>query len=322
MTEISTNTVEEQLRLPRPEDVHVAGAIALAETIDSDIRTIIVGSQVYETDLPAGIDIFEEPHSFKKPLHEALSPSALDELPVGIFHFSGETTEIDESFQNVTRSIEREIQVIETDKGKVIGVESFGKNADWRMQPDTGKLMSALGYVIDGEAGRARIIAVPTPETVKKAAQDIGVEIEFFPKDGYIPGSQYLQTYVDGKYPVAMGEASFYQHDIEDDHLTAMALGGVHLRDALKSASETALLKDEKTIDHVAQTIDSYTASLRAVVSSHSELLGEAYGDARGRTTLIDIGEEIGITAEATNAVIAEAQENGREYGLDVKNLQ
>ena len=68
--------------------------------------------------------------------------------------------------------------------------------------------------------------------------------------------------------------------------------------------------------------IDNLTATLRTIVSTNTNLLGEGYGLESDRRTFIDIAKELGIDATVANDITAEVQKKGVELGLEVKNLQ
>lgn len=316
--------IDPQSRIADPALPQAAGGVALAEAV-SDETTTMVNGREYATNLPVGLDVFEAADYGLDRLEEApLAPSKLDTIPVGRFSVSGTEEQADEFLTKKPVAVSRMIVARETDKGKVIELESFGSEAyDWRLQPDTSELMTALGYVIArNEAGYDTIAAVPTPETVKKAAADHGVQVEFFPEHGYVPGSKYLTAFKEGKYPASSGKSVQYKHDIEDDHLTAMVLGGEPLKEALSVAATAALeTNDGSTIDTMSQSIDIFTATLRAVISSHSQLLGEAYGKESGRRTLKECGEACGIAPEVTAQILATAQAKAHTFNMPVREL-
>lgn len=320
----ATGNVDPDLRVGGPAPGHGAGGLAVAEAVSNETTTMVNGRE-YRTNLPVGLDIFEVSSTQLDRLDDAtFDPTKLDAIPIGQFSVSGTEEQLDEWFKPKPVTVSRPVAVRETDKGKVIDLESFGAEASrWRIEPGTSELMTALGYVVaKNGGGYDTIAAVPTPETVKKAAAEQGVEIEFFPEHGYIPGSKYLTAFKEGKYPASSGKSVQYKHDIEDDHLTAMVLGGEPLKEALSTAATAALeTNDDSTINTISQSIDTFTATLRAVIASHSQLLGEAYGKESGRQTLEECGEDCGIAPEVTAQILATAQAKAHTLNMPVNEL-
>jgi|GEM_PF-908422 len=307
-------------------EAHDIGSRLVAETVIASVRPLELNGKRCMTDLPVGVEVFEdvteEMADITTVALATLRPTALDTIPVGKFSVTGELETFDDNFQPITMTLNRPIEAAQTDKGKVVSTESFGKLQDeWKLQPDMGDLMEALGYVTETSDGYRRITAIPTPDTIKRAASKLGVDIKLFPDDGYIPGIDYLQTFADGQYPVSTGKSEFYKHDIEDDHLTSMALGGEPLKSALRTVAAAALQQGEAVIDDTARGIDSLTNALRGVVATSSEFLGSAFGKEASRATFQAKAANIGISAEVANEIIAVAQENGRKYNLHVQQI-
>ncbi len=154
----------------------------------------------------------------------------------------------------------------------------------------------------------------------------MGVEIQFFPKVGVISDIDYLRAFADGKYPVSTKEELQYMHDIQDDHITAMVLGGEPLKQALAEVASRAIadarrpLRRNRSTGDTASMIDTFTAILRAVVSRGTTDV--PFILERGRSTLIKRGEALGLTAEKTQEILEHAQETGRTMGLKVRELQ
>ncbi|MDB5163977.1 MAG: hypothetical protein JWS12_595 [Candidatus Saccharibacteria bacterium] len=314
---ISPPTAEHQLPVETLQPAaHEVGAVAITETVNA-YHEINIGGNTYQTNLPKSVHPLEDTGSR---LTQSLRPTELDKLPVGSFEISGTEPDYNDDGDKIERAVSRNITVKESEHGKVISADSFYRV--WLgAQPDAAALMTALGYEVKSENGNTKILGVPTPDTVKRAAAKLGVDIAFFPDDDYILGRDYLQAYVDEKYPASLKKESIYEHDITDDHLTAMVLGGAPLKEALRDVSAQALQADQVTVDKCASNIDKFTATLRAVVSIHGELLGEPYGIEQGRRTLIETGALLGLSTETVGDILAVSQENGRKFGLTVKEL-
>ena len=82
-----------------------------------------------------------------------------------------------------------------------------------------------------------------------------------------------------------------------------------------------ALEKGGDLVDDTAMGIDTFTATIRGVISTHHELLGEAYGLEMGRRTVIQAGERIGIPPEETLKILEQAQGAARALHMNVKEL-
>jgi hypothetical protein len=274
------------------------------------------GGVAYDTNLPEGVNPYGEASHVRQ---AKLLPNELDKLQLGNYFVS--TTETD-PWADVPkeREVRHEINIIDGERGKT--VNTGASNLPWTLQEGTAELMRVLGYVVEEKNGVERIVAFPTPETVKSAAQLVGVDIEFFPDDEFIPGAKYLGAYADGKYPVSTKEIDMYKHDIEDDHLTAMVLGGEPLKNALAEVATQALHQGAEAIDGTARRIDVFTATLRAVIRGHGNLQGEAYGAEQGRKTLHEEGTKMGLNHEVVETILTQAQEIARQLDLEPTKLQ
>jgi hypothetical protein len=298
------------------------GSGALVEAMDtSPKRKIDLKDGQFDTDLPEGIHPFEDEgarSSMMRPgLNNYLLPSAMDDMSTGHYTISGH---IDDPMGfGAPSQVERTIDVIDSESGKTISLESL--RADWYEEADQGaeRLLAKLGYTLNEQG---RMTAVPTPETVKRVTRDnFGIEIELVPDEGRLSAKRYIGVFADGKYPVSTGTEPYYKHDIEDDHLTAMALGGKQLQDALQVSARTVLQDDKSDLDKIAGAIDTYTVTLRAIVADYNLVVGESYGKEMGRETLLKYGANLGIPPEATNDIIATAQKKVAELGMNVHDL-
>ncbi len=285
-------------------------------------RTITVDGQEYQTNLPDGVQLITDGGSarYLDLEQKPLLPGDFDALQPGTYFIRGEREKMDDFKPEPEMvPVERHIEVKESEFGKTISRESLGER--WSIEPDAAELMQTLGYeVVQTEHG-PRISGAPTPETVKAAAGLAGVDIRFFDDVETIQGSDYLQTIAEGQYPASTKSEIMYKHDIEDDHLTTMVLGGEPLKQALVVVAQNALEKGGDLVDDTAMGIDTFTATIRGVISTHHELLGEAYGLEMGRRTVIQAGERIGIPPEETLKILEQAQGAARALHMNVKEL-
>ena len=304
-----------QLGKAVPETQQIIGGGQANETLTPTI--IEFNGEEYESNLPEGTTPLENSGlPFER---SSLNFDAINELPVGDYWLKRTVQDTDDLGRpsNRTREEKREISILDGDKGPVVAKESLP--GMWQLIDESAELMRLLGYELKGDKGAEEIVGIPTPDTVKNAVALLGIDIEFHSDQVYIPGSEYVKAYAEGKYPVS---TRHYQHDIEDDHLTAMVLGGEPLREALMLAAQTALQKGGESADDAAINIDTFTAVLRSVVTTAAPLLGEAFGSESGRRTLMTAGEQLGLAPEITESILAQAQQTAATIGMDVQELK
>lgn len=135
--------------------------------------------QQLTTNLPEGVGtIFQNErgnNTFLNPgLNNYLLPSSMDSLPIGSWMVQTDGTAGGGS------AAQRQIDVIEGPAGKAIAASSL--RSEWRLDP--------------------------LPETVKKAAQKLGVNIKLINK-GHLKKEDYLRAFKTRTYPVATGDEGF-----------------------------------------------------------------------------------------------------------------
>ncbi len=295
-------------------------------TADSEVlnteRSIVIDGSEYETNIPNGVQLIAEEGFPGYIAEKQLLPGDFDALDPGAYVIRGEQKVQGEFGGSEITPVERTITIREGAAGKVISRDSLKQKWPfWSMQSDATELMQSLGYEVEQTAHGPELSAVPTPETVRAAAGLSGVDIRFFSDVEHISGSDYLQTFADGQYPVSTKTETMYWHDIDDDHLTAMVLGGEPLKQSLSEVAKEALAKGGDAIDGIAARVDTFTATLRGVISAHQQIAGEAYGLEMGRSTLIRQGEELGIKPEETQKILEQAQARARALHMNVKQL-
>lgn len=114
--------------------------------------------------------------------------------------------------------------------------------------------MQALGYEFADDESGLYISGAPTPETLRKAAAEYGVEVVFF-DEKEIRSPEYLTAISEDKYPMSY---DYYDHDIGDDHITAFLLGGEQLKDNLSRVAQDALELDRTEQDRITAEIDTF----------------------------------------------------------------
>ena len=272
-----------------------------------DWRRETLDGITFETNLPEGHMPFEPTAEGMDAVHPArrrLLPSALDALPAGEYVVKKDDT----LWQD------RKIHIIEDNDGKRIDVESTIRTFSNR---ETKALMQELGFVT---SSGGTIREIPTPQTLVEHAARLGVRVHTFPDQGIIKSEDYLQAFRDGEYPVSTGSEQYYLHDSSDDHLTTMVLGGETLRTALQESASRAL-EGREDLDKYAETIDDFTAQLRAVIAPTLNRPRYDDSEARGRESLHELGKKIGLDPGRVDEIIRATQDKARTFAIPVKNL-
>lgn len=242
-----------------------------------------------------------------------IDPSKLDDMKPGLYviaerkrFYDYENSQGKELFRV---GLERKIEISETPKGKVVGVDAFKKQPIAAIASSgTDWLMSDLGYIVDENHA---ITAAPTPNTLVASAKELGVGIDLF-RSNRINGLGYLDSYSKGKHPIAATSEEWYVHDSGDVHMTAMVLGGSLLRDALSAAATRALETEERrTIDGAASSIDTFTAALAGSLYRRSK---KRFG--LGYDYMVEAGEELGIDRGTISAIFDAAHQKALDYGI------
>ena len=277
-------THEAEQNLP---SASIVGEVPIGEIVDQPINKVRVGDFLVSTNLPEDAVGFANDEKTKEYIFGVLQdpvfgiiPRELDGLAAGSYwtEVNIPTDEYKSDVHSVPnhKTTKQTFLVKETPDGKVFETEDL-LNQGWFVIrfADGTILLESLGFEITHPTkGRAYIEAFPTPETVKGKAKEFGVDIEFVPGMDKIKGKKYLSIFADGKYPVSTKTQDSYLHDVHDDHLTTMILGGDMLRNTLKTIASNALNEPShdpnnptQEIDNAAVFIDNFTANLREVIS-------------------------------------------------------
>ena len=254
-----------------------------------NMRTLVVNGQQFLTDLPEGVELFGE--DTNDATKHPLNPRDLDKLDPGAYtiYFAGE----DQLEPYVPA---RSIVMRHGPKGLVVDSESFtptfdGDSAGWVFRLGSERLLHALGYEFASDESDSYISGVPTPETLRKAAAEYGVEVEFF-DEKEIRSPEYLATVADGKYPVSY---AYFDHDIGDDHITAFLLGGGLLKGSLSRVAQDALQLDRVEQDRITAEIDNFTGLYRGAIAEGVDAPMSSDGKT-GRQYVHESGKEMGLT--------------------------
>ncbi len=275
----------------------------------------------YFSNLPEGMFPFmpiEENSILSHPAEQPLLPSAIDALPAGKYYVAQASSRTPGTADT---NFDRKIIVTDEPDGKRIN--EINKYTLIKNSGKSEALMTALGYQFEErvlDAGLpsqvtryGELKAVPTPETLRQKAADLGVIVRFIPDQGIIDNRTYLKAFADETFPISTADALNYGHDTQDDHITAMVLGGLPLRSALRSAAISALKRND--LDDVVAGIDTFTSLLRETVAQTNNKTSNISGTPE---ILRQYGRYIDVPSSTVDEILETAQKNARKYGMDV----
>ncbi len=277
---------------------------AVAAEVPPDLRVIELGRKQYKTNVPEDIELYDTGDIIFPPrIHIA----ELDKLTAGDFTLTGSIQYQDREGTHTQELIDK-LTIYETPQGKAVSEAPLDGGTGWIMAQKSAPLMEALGFVVGDKNGHVEEVkAVPTPLSLKAAAAKLGVDVIFFDKVVKINGTDYLKAYADKKYPVSFG---YYQHDVEDDHVTGVVLGGEPLKLALSNfATEALRQSDDKAISQGALLIDVFTALLRNSMVSDSIAQDSRKG-------LYRVGESMEMPREQIDGILTEAESRAKLFGI------
>lgn len=262
------------------------------------LRDLVINGQVYETDLPTYVNPFNSDAT--DITTDMLNPRDLDLLAPGSYtiSFAGED-------QVKPYVVARSIIISEGPQGLVVDRETFNpafgddSQLGWTLLPDGIQIMQSLGYAIGEDELGCYISGIPTPQTFQRAAAKQGIEIEFFDQKE-IRSPDYLLAFSQGNYPVSY---AYYDHDISDDHITALVLGGEPIMRSLKRIAGEGLNRDREFQDSLTAGIDTYTMVYRAAISTGLNTIMAQ--DKTAQEWVHQVGQEIGLTVDEINAILA-----------------
>jgi hypothetical protein len=269
----------------------------------------------YETNDPEAIDdLFSRQ---KKGF--GIQPAKLDEVPLGNYVITRRAWRLDPAKGVSEPELDRQIIVSEGPRGRVFNPDAF-KHRDLNKQTNEGTqvLMRALGYAVGADG---KIEGTPTPLTIKENALRLGVDIDLL-ETGAIDGRRYLRSYAAGKYPVGAGEEYWYAHDINDDHVTAMVLGGQPLKELLRTAATNVLAANAPnrenyegvtSIDDAASAMDTFTNSLGGLLYNRRGQISEGYEG------MLRAGTQLGITKQQIDELIISARTKAQVFGVKLR---
>lgn len=277
-------------------------------------RELIIGGELYTTDLPAGVEIFSQ--DAKSATHDPLNMRDLDKLEPGNYSiwFAGED-------QEAPYVVARSVIMRQGPKGLVIDRDCYAPPFDeegkpvnnWPLGKSTSPVMLALGFEIGTDEHGRRVTSVPTPNTLYAAAAEQGVTIEFFEEEE-IRTPEYLGANSRGNQPVSY---AFYDHDAGDDHITARVLGGEPMTAGLQRISTEALKQNKDVQDSCTLGIDSFTGVFREALS-HG--LDTDWAGWSAKEWVMSEGLLIGLTEPEIEAMLEVGISNADRLGMVAPN--
>ena len=302
----------ETLSIPNP-------FVPLETVEENNLPAVVLGGYLLEPSTSEAGQLFSD-----KTGSLSVIPSKLDDVQIG----EHAVTTI--AKPNVAQIVDREgrpypfmstsraIQIDEVDGGRVFSKPDDVYDDNSFTQPDlyggSETFMTGLGYIVVG----GKVVATPTPETVKSRAINMGVDIELFPGACPIPARDFLGVFSRGAYPVSTGSINLYTHDIGNVHLPAMVLGGEPLKVALATAASRALEGTEEEQHKAVEAIDFMTLVLGQVlynVSAGDYDLKRERSYIGGADDFVKYAVELGIEEDVANSILAEGMSKAKELG-------
>jgi hypothetical protein len=252
-----------------------------------------------------------------------ISPAALDALEPGHYTVEGslgaaESNTLDnggfgDTFGDHDDSIFKYALDIEDRNGdKVVSRYAFGDYESYQIEPVSHPILQRLGFHFEDNQ-----TFVPTPETVKRRAAELDVDVELLPETTLIDPERYLRSYSEGRYPVATASEEYYQHDISDDHITGVVYGGPVLRQELMNVlrplfdSEGHPQLSQETLGELAFHLDNFTVTLRNYVMDLQKPTPDYDSgfDASDTKRLITDGARINLNEQQVHNIMQAAKE-------------
>lgn len=298
-----------------------------------NFHEITLGDSILQTNLPLDVDVVSKMYDesiASQSGSDWLNPTAFDRLPAGVYTIRDEGEG------------DQHLAITETELGKVVGglvIDRVWFSAD--LSNVSAPLLQPFGYVISaedpfhvsregailsrdhqGEYELQHFAAIPAPETFRRAATEQGLRVRLLPEYGLIPPKAFLAAYAEEEYPVATGRLSEYQHDIDDDHITAVKLGARLLRTHLADAAQYAIeSKDRRIMGYATSNIDSYTSELRSAIARHPADAFDTFKttDEDRVETLVYAGKTLGIRPHITRKILKLSLEQAHDLGVPVR---
>lgn len=176
--------------------------------------------------------------------------------------------------------------------------------------------MERLGYMFVNNH-----VYAPSPQTFKKYLEQEGIKVEFFEDEDEISAEEFVDAYARGSYPVGAKEMNYYRHDISDDHVVALMLGGEELQRTLAHYVKLARDKGEISLGDLTNEIDNFTSIFKFAVlppsASASDYPGYSLSSLHAKNVRNGLkGFSLSIPDEKIDDLIAIAQQRAHDFGL------
>jgi hypothetical protein len=182
-------------------------------------------------------------------------------------------------------------------------------------EPGGQRFLENLGYLFINNQ-----IYAPTPETFKAFCAKHGVDVEIHRSKTRLKYPEYLKAYIEKKYPIGALDSNSYSHDIQDDHITAIIIGGPELQKTISKSIRCILEAGTQSPENLCINLDSFTAHFRVILLNDISK-NQKYGKEKGRQTLYEVANLLQISPERVDELISIAQQRSINFGLQPKEL-
>lgn len=180
-------------------------------------------------------------------------------------------------------------------------------------------LFEKMGYEVDGPMS---IAGYPRPDVVVSCAKNFGVNVEIVEGHSVIPSNVYVATFARGCYPVATGSYDMYRHDIDDDHFSAVLLGGgLMMRELQRYATEMQVRDDKELISNAAGVIDQFTSKFRDCIGDSFTRQECEYSIKAQMPQLKRLAMQMNISLGCLDDMLQGARREAAALGMDVLYL-
>lgn len=278
------------------------------------VHELLTDAGRFLTNLPPTVDLFCD--GIEDITTDAINPRDLDKLAVGDYSIW-----FADSDQVEPYVLARSINLRNGSQGPVIDTASWAPHQNqtrqiyWTHMSENPVVLKLLGYEFSDNNDDLDISAVPTPQTLKKAAAKMGVNVVFF-EEYDIKSPQYLGELSQGNYSVSYAN---YEHDISEDHLLAFTLCGDALKLGLQAVANKALLLDRPKQNLITKKIDYFTGMLSVLLCGlHSSWAAKLSDDIQ---ILNDVGGEIGLDQNTVDQILLAGGSKAEALGVSVPGL-
>lgn len=177
-------------------------------------------------------------------------------------------------------------------------------------------LFEKMGYKVDGPMS---IAGYPRPDVVVACAKNFGVDVEIVDGHAIIPSNVYVAAFAKAHYPVATGSYDMYRHDIDDDHFSAVLLGGsAMMRELQRYAAEVLSRDDEALTAGAAGVIDQFTSKFRDCIGDSFTRQECEYSIQAQMPQLRRLAAQMNISPGCLEDMLECARQEAAALGMDI----